>query len=439
MHLRTQKRYTRRSQPRPGMGCLRRILRWVVLVSLIVVAAGIYQNRSMFAPGVSAVVSDVLNNVGDGIGQINAPPPTATPDSSGDLQRALAAWNRGSIQEAVGIYQRIAEFAPNNIIVHYQLAFGLIMEGRFEEALQAAEDTITADPFSPHGWTIRAMALNRLGRYGEAAASAIHAQSLIPEDGKTTEWAAAQARAMAFQAEAYLNLELGDRASTIVDRALEINPRSAEAYQVRGQINQLINFDFDAARADYAEAYTLSPNLVYLGIWLARMDSLSYFANYSEALELYTKLIESNPDNTQVLLDLGTYYYRVDNNFSRAQEIFSRCVEANPEYQPCYYMLGRSQYELEQLSLAVEPLETAVRMDPDDAYAMWWLARTYRYLGECPDAIPLLQQGRQIAVQQEIASLVENYDYLYGECGLVAPQAEVTPEVESTEEASADA
>jgi tetratricopeptide (TPR) repeat protein len=313
------------------------------------------------------------------------------------------------------------------------------MEGRFEEALQAAEDTITADPFSPHGWTIRAMALNRLGRYGEAAASAIHAQSLIPDDSETGEWAAARARAMAFQAEAYLNLELGDRALSIVGQALEINPRSAEAYQVRGQINQIVNFDFDAARADYAEAYTLSPNLIYLGIWLARMDSLSYFANYAESLELYTQLVESNPDNTQLLLDLGTYYYRVDNDFNRAQEIFSRCVETNPDYQPCHYMLGRSQYELDQLSLAVEPLQTAVRLDPEDAYAMWWLARTYRFLGECPDAVPLLQQGRQLAVQQEDTSLVENYDFLYGECGLVAPQAEVTPEAEATEEPPADA
>ena len=438
MYLRTPKRYTRRGQPRHGMGCLRRVLVWIVLAGLITVAAGVYQNRDRFAPEVSAVVGELFNDVSDGIGQINAPAPTATPDTSGDLQRALAAWNRGSIQEAVSIYQRIAPFEPNNIVVHYQLAFGLIMEGRFEEALQAAEDTITADPFSPHGWTIRAMALNRLGRYGEAAASAIHAQSLIP-DAETGEWATAQARALAFQAEAYLNLDLGDRALSTIERALEINPRSAEAYQVRGQINQLVNFDFDAARADYAEAYTLSPNLVYLGIWLARMDSLRYFANYAASLELYTQLVESNPNNTQVLLDLGTYYYRVDNDFNRAQEIFSRCVEANPDYQPCHYMLGRSQYELDQLSLAVEPLETAVRMDPEDAYAMWWLARTYRFLGECPDAIPLLQQGRQLAVQQEDTSLVENYDFLYGECGLIAPQAEVTPEAETTEEVPADA
>jgi tetratricopeptide (TPR) repeat protein len=421
------------------MGCLRRIFVWIILLGLITVAAGVYQNRGRFAPRVSAVVGNLFSDVSDGIGQINAPPPTATPDTSGDLQRALAAWNRGSIQEAVNIYERIAPFEPNNIVVHYQLAFGLIMEGRFEEALQAAEDTITADPFSPHGWTIRAMALNRLGRHGEAAASAIHAQSLIPDDGETGEWAAAQARAMAFQAEAYLNLELGDRALSIVEQALEINPRSAEAYQVRGQINQIVNFDFDAARADYEEAYTLSPNLIYLGIWLARMDSLSYFANYAESLELYTQLVESNPDNTQLLLDLGTYYYRVDNDFNRAQEIFSRCVETNPDYQPCHYMLGRSQYELDQLSLAVEPLQTAVRLDPEDAYAMWWLARTYRFLGECPDAVPLLQQGRQLAVQQEDTSLVENYDFLYGECGLVAPQAEVTPEAEATEEPPADA
>ncbi|MFN8452127.1 MAG: hypothetical protein U0521_26920 [Anaerolineae bacterium] len=45
--------------------------------------------------------------------------------------------------------------------IHYRYTYGLLISGKNEEALAAAADTITANPFSSDAWAIQALALER--------------------------------------------------------------------------------------------------------------------------------------------------------------------------------------------------------------------------------------------------------------------------------------
>jgi len=434
MYLRTPKRYQR--------GYKRSVIRWrscllyILIIPLLFVLIGIYENADRWIPQINQTVGDIVDNMGDRIEQVNAPPPTATPDPSNDLQRADGAWRRGSMQEAVNIYEGIVDATPNNLTVHYRYTLGLIMDGRFEEAAKAAENAITANPFSADAWAIKAMAHNRLDNTGEAISSALHALELASPQKveENPQLAMSRARAQAFLAEAYLNDGQGDRAFTLVNQALETDPDSFEAYQVRGRVNWEYNFDLDSALEDLREAYTIAPNMVYVGIWLARLEQ-GYLQNSETALDIYQSLAEQNPGNAQVLFALGEHYFRVDGNYTEARSYFSRCVEADPQSAPCYYMLGRSQMQQDEALNAQESFARAIELDPNggDGYYYWWLAETHSLgLGQCPQALTYLRQGYPIAQEAGITDLIDAFETRFAECGspvtTVTEEAEVTPE-----------
>ena len=157
MYLRQSKKY--RNQRRASIISFRTILFWIVAIALIVVGIGIYENRNQLIPMVDRAINSVVDNTSNTIATSRAPVPTATQDPSNDLMRANDSWMRGAIQEATSLYERIAPAAPNDILVYYRLTLGYVNQGKFEDALASAENGITANPFHPDMWAMRAMAL----------------------------------------------------------------------------------------------------------------------------------------------------------------------------------------------------------------------------------------------------------------------------------------
>src|SRR5690606_15009880 len=221
MYLRTPKRYSRGQ--RRSIISLRWL--WLWIITPVVVASGmyLYNNRESYIPQVEGAMSGLLNQAQSSVATAMAPTPLPTENPSTRLASADSAWMRGAIEEAVNIYKGLTDAVPNNVGVHYRLTLGLIMSGKREEALEAAERTVTADPYDPNAWAIRAMALDWNGRYGEAVASAQRSLELAGQDNIE-----AQARANAFLAEAYFDLAQYDRALSTANRAIEANPNSYE-------------------------------------------------------------------------------------------------------------------------------------------------------------------------------------------------------------------
>ncbi len=436
MYVKTPRRYSGRGRKHNLISC-RRIAIWVMVPVLLFLFIGIYENRQLFIPQISDAMETVVGDAGERLNEINAPAPTPTRDPTNDLQRAEDSWRRGSIEDAVNIYSRAIDSVPNDLNVHYRYTLGLIMQGKLNDAVEAAENAVTADPFSADAWAIRSMALNRVGRNGEAIASAQRALEIATRAAAETDEALAmsRARAQAFLAEAYLNVGQGERARTTVDLALESYPDSFEAYQIRGRVQQEVIFDPAAALNDYRTAYEIAPNMIYLAIWVARMEQ-----NSQTAVDIYQDIIDQNPTNAQVLFALGDYYLRVEGNPTEAASYMNRCVEAVPDNAECHYLLGRAYFADEQFLSAQESLQMAIDLNAtarNGAY-YWWYANTSRALGQCPQALIYLQNGYQIAQEANNTSLMGDFDFLFGECGRpgVSPATEPETEPETEDEFS---
>ncbi|NWF70289.1 MAG: tetratricopeptide repeat protein [Chloroflexi bacterium] len=422
MYLRTPKRYSRGGQKKRVFN-LRWLWLWLITPVIVVLGLQIYNHRALFIPVVDQWMNERLDEAQQGMATAMAPTPLPTEDPRARRQQADDSWRLGAIEQATRIYQEILPALPNDVVVHYQVTLGLLINGRFGEALAAAERTVNANPFSTDAWAIRALALERSGFYGESIASAMQALALEPNN----------ARALAFMAEAYFDIGQIDRALSTVERALEIDPNSFEAYRVRGVLNRFVRFDFAAAIDDFETAYDLAPNLIYPAFDLVEMY---YTENYEQALELLRPIIDLNPGNTIALFWMGRIYFRQVGDNAQASDYLQRCIDTDARNILCNYELGRVQGELLDYSRSAELFRAAIAAGSRDPFHWYWAGYSQILLGNCPAALPYLQQGYQLALDSEIIDLYDLYENGLRDCqapGFVSlltptPGAEATAE-----------
>jgi tetratricopeptide (TPR) repeat protein len=418
MQLHTPKRY--RSGNKRSIISLRWAWLWLLTPVVVVLGIQIYNHLDVISPPIEQVLYNAVNGVQNSFATAGAPTPLPTQDPGEQVNRADDDWKQGRIESALDGYQKVLDAVPNDVEIHYRVALGLLMEGDLAGALDAAEKTVTANPFSSDAWAIRTMVLDWNQRYGESIASGLHALELDPNN----------ARAMAFLSEAYLDDGETDLAKTTVEKALDLNPDSFEALRARGFYAQIAEYDIETAKDYYQQAHDAAPNLPYLAFDLA--DIYYSQQNFDEAVSIASGIVENNPKNSQALLRLGIYYYSGIGNLSQALEYLSRCVESNPASITCNALLGRVQSRMDNNTAAVESLQKAIDLGTTDPRHFLWMGLADITLGKCSTAIPFLQKGYDLAqngVDDEALSVIT--DKLH-ECQAPIPGAEATPEATST-------
>jgi tetratricopeptide (TPR) repeat protein len=418
MQLRTPKRY--RSGNKRSIISLRWLWLWVLTPVVVGLGIQVYQHVDVFGPPIHQAMYNIVASFQNGMATAAAPTPLPTQDPADRLARADDDWKQGRIESALDSYTQVLGAVPNDVEAHYRVTLGLLMEGKLRDALDAAEKTVTANPFSSDAWAIRAMVMDWNERYGESISSALYALEL---DSKN-------ARAMAFLAEAYLDHGDTDLAKSTIDKALETNPDSFEALRVRGLIAQKADFDAAAAKDYYQQAHDAAPNLPYLAIDLA--DIYFYADNdFDQAISTAGDVVEKNPGNSLALFRLGVYYYSGVGNLTQALDYLSRCVEANPKSIGCNALLGRVQSRLDNNTAAVESLQKAIDLGTTNPRHYLWMGMADIAMGQCQTAIPVLQKGYDLAqggVDDEALGVIQDK---LRECQAPVPGAEATAEATS--------
>ncbi|MBC8098726.1 MAG: tetratricopeptide repeat protein [Armatimonadetes bacterium] len=381
MYLKNNTRYRRRR----GWIPMWRVLLWLLAPVLIFVGIGIYQNREQFIPLVNQAVNNVVADANAIVETMQAPTPIPTADPTLRVRRADTAWQQGSFQEAITLYGEVIDVLPNDHVTHIKYALGLLMNGRDQEALLAAENAVTANPFASDGWSVQAMALSRAGRYGEALASALYALELNPES----------ARAHAAVAEGYFDLGQTERATLELERALALDPDGFEAYYVQARIDAEGTYDFEAAKQNLQIAYDLSGGMAVIGVALALEDIAR--GNEEAGVTQLKTMNERNPYNPLVLAELGAYYYR-NGDLPRSAEYLMQCVGNTPSAYYCHFWLGRGQYAAEQTDLAAESFTAAIDAGSNQPQHYYWASQAQRDLGNCTSSQEYLETGYDLAL-----------------------------------------
>lgn len=108
-------------------------------------------------------------------------------------------------------------------------------------------------------------------------------------------------------------------------------------------------------------------------------------ANAQDARKEFEAELKVNPQSAGAEYYLGELA-REDNKLPEAIEHYSRATTLYPGFAEAYFGLGRSLLDSDKTADAVAPLETAVKLAPDNPTAHLALATAYQRLGRGDDA-----------------------------------------------------
>ncbi len=433
MQLKTPKRYrpnTRRE--RRLFGSLRGLRNLFLLVLCSLAAYWVYNNQLYVREQVLSMQDDAERGI-QGVQTAIPRQPTATPDVANARVEANTAYQTGDFNRAIELYENVLAGAPNDIDAHYRLALlWAITSGvgrddvRIQNALAVSERAINADPESPKGWTIRALALVWSERLGEGIAYAQRALEIDPN--------AVQAKAVL--AEAYWRIERRDLALQNIQDATDYLRTAGAAepetialvFRTQGYISER-QLDREAAIAAYEIAREAAPHHGYIALEL----SYSYTGNgqIQEAIDLLNRALDNNPRNTDLLFQIGLNNVSLGNR-DEAQQAFQRCIDINAAAAECYAWLGGLQFYGGSYALAIPNLELAIENGTDDIEAWWQLGRAHAAMLRCDLAIPILREGYQLSqgnveLQQQFAGGIQDCGGTVNVAPSTAPLVTPTP------------
>lgn len=413
MYLRTPKRY------RPGRRRNLRLFSWRTVFMLLLIPGLallgwlIWENQDAVRSTVQSEADRIMQVAQTQVAP--APTPTTTPDLAMAQSGCEGAYRAGDLEEAIEQCMILAESNPNDVQLHYRITHMLIItsnfgrdEERIQQAVEFAERTINANPEAPHGWAIRAMALDWAGDYGGALASALHAKALDDQF----------APAYAFLGEIYQDLGQYETAWGFLEQANTLDTGGiavADTFRNQGLWYSNQGYWEDAIQP-YQAALQNAPSHTYIAVELAN----NYIAlnEITKAIEVLRGALERNPSDTSVLFALGSAYYR-NGEFDRSYEYYRRCLDVDSENIPCLSYLGGLQWSDGDFVTASTNLERAIELGSEDPVDYYQLGHSQMSLGRCDRALPYLQQGYQMVLEDGPEAYVERFVSALRSCGQV--------------------
>jgi TolB-like protein/tetratricopeptide (TPR) repeat protein len=176
-------------------------------------------------------------------------------------------------------------------------------------------------------------------------------------------------------------------------RALLIDPTVSEAHAVTGDLQRMLDGDWGAAEASYAEAIKLNPSngaaLRSYGLMLA-LES-----RYAEALACVERARELDPLCLGTSTT-GTWTRYVSGDYDSAIAFCRHMLEMDPEFVSAHRVLAASLLQAGRGEEAVAQLDLALTFDPSHPVLLSWLAHVKAVLGCRSQAQALITQARSL-------------------------------------------
>ena len=183
------------------------------------------------------------------------------------------------------------------------------------------------------------------------------------------------------------------RAAPLVDRALELNPRLAEAHASLGFLNRLRQ-DPAAAERSLRRALELNPDYSTARSWLG--ITLTDLGRLREARTEFEKAYEADPLSPIIGSNLA-YALMKSGELDAAQDFFLRVVEIAPDFTVAYSGMAHLERRRGRPEAAQEWWDRARRINPQRAYYPANLAMLHLEQDDLPAAEQALQEALALA------------------------------------------
>jgi len=288
----------------------------------------------------------------------------------------------GRFEQALADFRKAASLAPDDPIVHFELAVLLQQMGVDDQARKEAAKAAELDPTLEPAWRLAgaidiAAAEKDPSRVPAAVAALEKAHRLAPQNPAT---AAALARARILEGRPDLARAALDDVPGLADNPAAIRVR-AEADEKRGADAE--------ARQDYERWIAGDPTdrdalASAIAFWEGQRD-------FGRAVDLLRKLRRAEPDNAAVGDRIALDLLRAG-RFADAEQEARALVDARPEDRAARRTLAAAIDAQGRTEESAAMLSKLVAEDPDDPTAALTLAFQLSGQGKDAEAIALLQK-----------------------------------------------
>jgi adenylate cyclase len=186
------------------------------------------------------------------------------------------------------------------------------------------------------------------------------------------------------------------RAQEASNRAVELDPDSAEAHASRG-IALSISKRYDEAEKEFETALRLNGKLFEAHYFYAR-DCLAQ-GKFDKAAELFTSASKVNPSDYQATRMLSMALKKLGKDeeavaaMNRSFTAAEKHLEMHPDDVRALYLGSSSLVEIGELDRAREWAERALETDREEPAVLYNVACSYSLMGESDRAIELLEEA----------------------------------------------
>jgi len=341
---------------------------------------------------------------------------------------------RGRLEEAVGLFTRALEGAPDPAAVLLDRATALAQLKRREEALASCDRAVLLRPHFPEAWNRRGAVLVELGRFAEALPSFDRALADRPDYlealanrgdafralGRAEEALANYTRCLALKpdharvinARGLVFAGLG-RYREVLDhhnRAIRLSPDDPEAHNARGVALSHLK-QYAPALASLARALSLRPD--YAEAFLNNAKALAAMGRHEEALDSYDRALAIDPTLVEALHGRGRVVGELGLPPQDALAAYERALAVEPGLAQALIGKGNVLSRLERYEEALACFDLALEAGIDVAEAQARRAELHNRLSV---AEAHFFRAETLRVTERLSEAVADYDKAIALC-----------------------
>lgn len=189
------------------------------------------------------------------------------------------------------------------------------------------------------------------------------------------------------RAKIYLQLNRVNDAIADLSRAVSINNKEFKYHMLLGDA-YFANGDVEHSYKSLQRALELDPDNQEAFL---KLGEIAYYSrDYDRAMENLSKVTAKDPQNRTALFMKG-FIYKETSDTTNAILLLRKVCDLYPDYGPAFEELGML-YAYHHDPLAIEYLNTAIRLDPKNTNALYGMAMYYQDLNQPEKAEDIYKQ-----------------------------------------------
>ena len=319
-----------------------------------------------------------------------APQAPAVPPPKEIFSRAERLIVQGKLNEAIAILEESAQTEPKIPGIEFQLGKVYYRKRDFHQAVIHFEKALTQQAENEETTQLLGLCLYSLGEWTKAIPLLEKVQSRLSQ----TEIDGPYLLGIC-----YLRTQQLEKARAALAGMFSIPAESAMAHLMLAK-TMVHQRSEEQAIPELEKAIALDPHLPMAHFLLGEI--YLFKSNPQAALEEFKKELAVNPSVWLVYWRLGDAYTRLE-KYDEAVRALKQSIWLNETFTGPYVLLGEIGLKKGDLELAVGFLERALKLDPNNYYAHYFLGRAYQQLGRNEEARREIEQTQSLRMQKKQA------------------------------------